>query len=64
MTLATLKGMLEKLPADKFQRIHRSYIVSVHKVKSIHNRKVKLASSAELPVSDSYADFIKTWRGN
>jgi DNA-binding LytR/AlgR family response regulator len=62
LTLMTLKGVLEKLPADQFKRIHRSYIVAVDKVNSILNRKAKLQSSAELPISDSYADFINEWK--
>jgi two-component system, LytTR family, response regulator len=62
LTLMTLKGVLEKLPGDKFKRIHRSYIVSVDKVSSILNRKAKLISSAELPISDSYSGFIDEWK--
>ncbi len=62
LTLMPLKKVLEKLPPDKFKRIHRSYIVSVDKVRSVLNRKVKLISSLELPVSDSYIDFIKEWK--
>jgi DNA-binding LytR/AlgR family response regulator len=62
MTLMTLKGILEKLPPDKFKRIHRSYIVAVDKVNSILSRKVKLLSSVELPISDSYAGFINDWK--
>ncbi|TXK48758.1 response regulator transcription factor [Pontibacter qinzhouensis] len=61
MTLMTMKKVLEKLPAEKFRRIHRSYIVPFAKVKAIVNRKVQLASGQELPISDSYSDFIKAW---
>lgn len=60
LTLMPLKKILEKLPADDFQRIHRSYIVAVKKVKAIQNRKAYLADT-QLPISDSYADFIKNW---
>jgi two-component system, LytTR family, response regulator len=62
LTLMTLKGVLEKLPSNKFKRIHRSYIVAVDKVRSILNRKVTLSSSTELPVSDSYVSFINEWK--
>jgi two-component system, LytTR family, response regulator len=62
MTLMTMKKVLEKLPASKFKRIHRSYIVSPNKVKSILNRKARLNSSVELPISDSYLDFINEWK--
>jgi two-component system, LytTR family, response regulator len=64
LTLMSMKKVLEKLPADKFQRIHRSYIVSVAKVKSIQNRKVQLAAGVELPISDSYVNFINNWKKN
>jgi DNA-binding LytR/AlgR family response regulator len=57
----TLKSALEKLPPAKFKRIHRSYIVPVDKVQSILNRKVKLVSGAELPVSNNYVSFIEEW---
>jgi len=60
LTLMPLKKMLEKLPANDFKRIHRSFIVPVKKVRSIQNRKVKL-SVIELPISGSYADQVKEW---
>jgi two-component system, LytTR family, response regulator len=53
MTLMPLKVIIEKLPQEKFVRIHRSYIISVDKIKYIGNRKIKL-NIAELPVSNSY----------
>lgn len=61
LTLMTLKSVLEKLPTEKFQRIHRSYIVPVHKVQSALNRKLTLSNGLELPISDSYASFVNEW---
>jgi len=61
LTLMTLKTVLEKLPASGFKRIHRSYIVPVNKVQSILNRKARLSSGAELPVSNNYLGFIEEW---
>lgn len=60
LTLMPLKKALEKLPADKFKRIHRSYIIAVDKVKSIHNRRLKLAD-IELPIGDSYSESVRNW---
>jgi len=60
LTLMPLKKVLEKLPADQFQRVHRSFVVATGKIKSIQNRKIQLAN-AELPISDSYAGFAKEW---
>ncbi|WP_342089129.1 LytR/AlgR family response regulator transcription factor [Dyadobacter sp. OTU695] len=62
LTLMSLKGILEILPENAFSRIHRSYIVPNFQVKSIQNKKVKLSSGVELPVSDSYVDFIEQWK--
>jgi len=61
MTLMTVKAILEKLLADKFLRIHRSYVISLNQVRSIANKKVRLPN-AELPVSDRYAGFINDWK--
>jgi two-component system, LytTR family, response regulator len=60
MTLMTLKTILGKLPSAKFKRIHRSYIISLSKVKSVVNRKVKLITT-ELSVSTSYMSSLTEW---
>ncbi|NIJ50865.1 LytR/AlgR family response regulator transcription factor [Dyadobacter arcticus] len=62
LTLMSLKGILEMLPENQFSRIHRSYIVPDIFVKSIQNKKVKLVTDIELPVSDSYVGFIERWK--
>jgi DNA-binding LytR/AlgR family response regulator len=62
LTLMSLKGILEMLPPNRFSRIHRSYIVRNVAVKSIQNKKVTLISERELPISDSYLDFISSWK--
>jgi DNA-binding LytR/AlgR family response regulator len=62
MCLMPLKKVLEKLPSQKFKRIHRSYIVPVKKVKALQNKKLELRNGTELPVSDSYAGFIREWK--
>ena len=61
LTLMTLKAVLDKLPIDKFKRIHRSYIVPVSKIKSIVNKKAMMTYSKELPISDSYLPAIQHW---
>lgn len=62
LTLMPLKKVLEKLPAGRFKRIHRSYVVAVDKVKSVLNKKAYLQSSKELPISDSYVSFVEEWK--
>ncbi len=60
-TLMSLKKVLEKLPERDFKRIHRSFIIPVKQVRSIHNRKIRLLSGEELPVGDSYVQSLNTW---
>ena len=59
LSLTSLKAIVEKIPAEKFKRIHRSYIVAISQIKELQNKKVVLYSSKELPISDSYTDFKK-----
>jgi DNA-binding LytR/AlgR family response regulator len=55
----TMKSILEKLPAQDFLRIHRSYIVPFKKVASYRNKSVSIAAM-ELPVGSSYEEqFLK-----
>jgi len=58
MALMPLKKILEKIPPEKFVRIHRSYIISIDKIKNIGNKKVTL-SIVELPAGDSYFKNLK-----
>ncbi|MBL7751592.1 MAG: response regulator transcription factor [Chitinophagaceae bacterium] len=59
MTLMTIKALAEKLPENKFIRIHRSYIVSVNQIHSISNRKIRLPQQLELPIGDSYLEAVQ-----
>jgi len=54
-----LKNAEEKLPADKFMRIHRSYIVAIDKVDSMEENSVYI-NKVLIPVGDMYrSNFIK-----
>jgi two-component system LytT family response regulator len=59
LTLMTMKAIMEKLSAEKFIRIHRSYIVNFSRIKSLVNKHVTLTSGNMLPVSDTYSDALK-----
>ena len=49
----TLKSLLEKLPADNFMRVHRSYIVALNKIDKTEN-KIIYINNKEIPVSNTY----------
>lgn len=55
LTLMTLKGVQEKLPASAFARVHRSYIIPLGKVEKFSKNKVTVAGK-EIPIGSSYAE--------
>ncbi|NOW96743.1 LytTR family DNA-binding domain-containing protein [Mucilaginibacter sp. SG564] len=58
-SLTTMKSLAEKLPADSFVRIHRSFIISVDKIDSITKTSVRIRNMV-IMVSEQYkADFRK-----
>lgn len=50
---STLKSVEERLPADKFIRVHRSYIIAINKIDTIQNG-VLILNGKPVPVSDAY----------
>lgn len=62
--LSTMKTMERILPADRFMRIHRSFIVALDKINAIQHYTVKIGK-AVIPVTDQYRQqfksHFKTW---
>lgn len=56
---STMKDIANKLPEDEFQRIHRSYIVNLKKIKAIEMPNLILEhDDTKLPVGGSYKDGL------
>ena len=58
----TMKALLDKLPADKFVRVHRSFIVNKDKIERIDNNMIYMQTIEKkpIPLSKSYKDdFMK-----
>ncbi len=51
----TLKALGERLPFAHFVRVHRSYIVNVHRIEAIEDNMLKVGSY-EIPVGKSYQE--------
>jgi two-component system LytT family response regulator len=58
VTLQRLKNLETQLPADRFVRIHHSYIVSLEGIDSVHKDKVQVGQ-VFLPTSDTYRKAFK-----
>lgn len=57
LTKMSLKAMEEKLPAGKFMRVHKSFIVGIDKV-TIIKRDFVCIGNQEIPVSDFYKENL------
>lgn len=64
LSLTSLKSLEEKLPAKRFMRIHRSYIVSLEKISAITRNSVQI-NKLNITVGDQYKDafnqFVSKW---
>ncbi|NII28700.1 response regulator transcription factor [Pseudoflavitalea sp. X16] len=57
ITRLPMKSIAEKLPANRFIRIHKSYIVAVDKITSIRKNRIYIQQHI-IPISDSYRDDL------
>jgi two-component system response regulator LytT len=65
LSLTSLKALEEKLPAKRFMRIHRSFIVSLNKINSITRNSVhigKINITVGDQYKDAFAEFISKWQ--
>lgn len=59
ITLTNIKGMLEKLPQDRFIRVHKSYIVAKDKVQTVKGTILTI-DDKEIPIGLTFKDnFMK-----
>lgn len=58
MTLLSMKKIEEKLPASKFIRVHRSYIVNLDKISMIERSQI-VFDGVRIPVSEQYKDKLQ-----
>lgn len=60
LSLLSLKAMEEKLPAHRFLRVHRSFIVQKRKIKVIDRGRIVFGHEY-IPVSDSYKQALQAY---
>ena len=52
MTLMTLKALEKQLPAERFCRVHRSWLVNIDRISGLKDGKILVADTA-IPLADS-----------
>jgi DNA-binding LytR/AlgR family response regulator len=58
VTRMTMKVIQEKLPANKFIRVHRSFIVAVDRIKAMRAKNI-LVDRTEIPLGGNYVEEVE-----
>lgn len=58
LTLRSMKEVEQLLPQKMFVRIHRSYIISIDKIKFVSKNAVVIGSNINLPVSSGFKNSL------
>jgi len=62
VTRMTMKGIMEKLSASEFIRVHRSFIVPFSKIENVRKKIISIGER-EIPIGNSYeADFFTLFK--
>ena len=56
VTLMSLHKLEERLPAQQFMRVHRSYIVNLHKITEISRLRIIFNGNTYIPVGENYKE--------
>ncbi len=64
LSLTSLKSLEEKLPEQRFMRVHRSFIVNLEKIGAVSRNSIQIDKTS-IPVSDQYkeafSDYVSRW---
>ncbi|WP_126971286.1 LytR/AlgR family response regulator transcription factor [Gynurincola endophyticus] len=61
IVLENMKDILDKLPKEKFMRVHRSYILSTDKIKLIEGNSIQLQNGISIPVGETFRKLVAEW---
>ena len=56
MTLLSMKKLEERLPAERFMRVHRSYIINLEKITAVANNRIIYGKDTYIPIGNQYKD--------
>ncbi len=64
LSLTSLKALEERLPASRFMRVHRSFIVNLDKISAVTRNNIQIGNDP-VPVSEQYKeafnDYLSKW---
>lgn len=56
MTLKSLKSIETMLPKHEFMRVHRSYIISINKIRMVSKNQITTVANQDIPISEGFRD--------
>lgn len=62
ITLMSLKALQEKIPQQRFRRVHRKFIIALNKITVIEGKKICLDKNVEIPIGDTYQSAVQLLR--
>ncbi len=60
-TLFRLKNMETALPAESFMRVHRSYIVNLHAIRSFVKGRIFINDTEYVPIGENYKEAFQQY---
>ncbi|MDO8929206.1 MAG: LytTR family DNA-binding domain-containing protein, partial [Bacteroidota bacterium] len=60
LSLNSMKSLEQKLPENKFMRVHRSFIVNLDRIETIERSRI-IFGKTYIPVSDQYKDKFQEY---
>ncbi len=61
IVLLSMKKLQERLPSDKFMRIHKSYIIALSKIREVSKGRVIMTGGFTVPIGDMYKDEFNAY---
>ena len=61
IVLLSMKKLEERLPADRFMRIHKSYIIALGQIREVARGRVSITPEVSLPIGDSYRETFNKY---
>ena len=58
VVLMSFSKLLEKLPASRFVRVHRSYVINLAKVQEVSSGIILMTGGKTIPIGDSYRSSL------
>lgn len=57
LTLSPISFFMDRLPADRFMRVHRSFAVALHQIKELRQSEI-ICNEARIPVGRTYRSQV------